>query len=152
MVAWLLCRFANRPYLPTLAVILGVALLAGAVALTWATRWALDDHARLSQWTLGVAMFATLCVATWLGAMRWLWLGSVQGLPGQLPSPQAAFDRTVGLVVLSIVLSLISLIFLVGLVEGLVWRLAWLVRRSWVQRVFRRRTSRSTRERNSSAE
>jgi hypothetical protein len=138
-VAWALSLGTNRNYAATLAVILAIATLAVLVVLAWLTRWAMDDSAKLSQWTLGVALSATLFVAACLGASRWLWLTSEPpGAPSPPTTPPEMLERMIIGTVVSLVLAFLSVIPLFWFAEGLVWSAAWVVRRPSIQRLIRR--------------
>jgi hypothetical protein len=119
-----------HPLLVFLAVMAGVVFTA-TVILVWVTSWAMRTDSRRNQFSILTLLFLTLLAAIYLGAIRWIadLSGDRLGAGGQTFLAAA---------VLCVILTLISLPFLVLVMESLVWFAAWLVRRPWVQRRIRR--------------
>lgn len=117
-------------FLVFLAVMAGV-VFTGTVILVWITSWAMRKDSRGNQFSILTLLFLTLLVATYLGAIRWL-----ADLAGdELGAGEHTFLAAAAICV---ILTLISLPFMVLIMESLVWFAAWLVRRPWVQQWIRR--------------
>ena len=117
-----------------LAVMTGV-VFTGAVILVWATMWAIRKDTRENQFSISALLILTLLTAAYLGAIRW-----IADLAGeQLGTGNQTF---LAAAVICVILTIVSLPFLVLTMESLVWFAAWLVRRRSVQEWIRRRSNR----------
>lgn len=118
-----------HPLLVFLAVMTGV-IFTSTVVLAWATLWAIRKNTRENQFSISTILLLTLLAAAYLGAIRW-----IADLAGeQLGAGSQTF---LAAAVICVILTIVSLPFLVLTMESLIWFAVWLVRRPWVQQRIR---------------
>lgn len=115
------------------------ALFASAVALAWLIRWASKEENRERQFGLGSLFFfvtlLAICFAGMSAILRGMAVHETAGLPAGTRQPPAWLIVPLGIYCL--VLILISVPFVMGIVEALMWFAVWLVRRPTTHRVVR---------------
>ncbi|MHB8900187.1 MAG: hypothetical protein ACYC6Y_15670 [Thermoguttaceae bacterium] len=118
------------------AVTTGV-VLTGTIILVWAASCAIRTDAHRSQFSILTLMFLTLLTAIYLSAIRLF-----TDLAGErLGTGDSIFP---GAAVICLILTGISLPFLLLFMDSLVWLAVWLVRRPWVQRCLRTRIDKNS--------
>lgn len=118
------------------AVTTGV-VFTGTIVLVWAASCASRTDAHRSQFSILTLLVLTLLAAIYLGTVRYLAdLIDIRVGTGQPTFLIAA--------VICLILTGISLPFLLLFMDSLVWIAVWLVRRPWVQRCLRTRSDSSS--------
>jgi hypothetical protein len=128
-----------------LAVLAGAAL-ATVVGLTWLTLWARRKDSRMGQFQIGSLFFLTALLAMLLGTARW-----TIGRMGTERYPLGdAFALLAVVTCVWLFLAAISLPFVMGMAESVVWAGVWSLRQPIVRRAIGRlRTMRNRRRGNS---
>jgi len=121
MISGVLAELTGVGFVLVFAAVMAGIVFTGTATLAWATAWALRDNARQSQISILTMLFLTLLAAVYLGAIRWLTDAAGDRIGGG-----ASF---VAVAAIGGFLTLLSLPFVILLMESLVWFAVWLVRR-----------------------
>lgn len=128
----LITTFIDGSFLLVFAAVITGAVFTGAMTVAWAGSWATRSELRTKQFTIRTLLFLTLIAAAYLGAVRWI--AELAG--GRVGNESQTFLASG---VMCLVLTGISLPFLLIFMDSLVWFAVWLVRRPWVRAWLRRR-------------
>ncbi len=129
LLAYVIAALTDSSILLVLSVLLVGALACGVLALYWLVRPGRDGAAR--RFTIATLLVATFYAAVFLAGVRWFVAASVRVrlIPG---SDSAGLFLTACFVFF--VLLVISIPFVLGLLDSLAWLAAWLVRRPGTRR------------------
>jgi hypothetical protein len=129
-LAWLcflalpLSVVSKAPFWVVLLVLFTGAVFTGGLALWWLWLWALRKDGRPGQFGLGSLFFLMAFVSLYLGAVRGLML--LLPVPGARDEPLAFFFLALG----GLVAIILSVPFVLRMLDALLWAAVWLVRRS----------------------
>lgn len=119
-------------FILTLTVVLTGILFTATAFLVWLALRIVRKQDRRGQFSIATMLFLTFLVAIYLGVIR-LFAELIAPTLGPNEPPSFQLAATICLV-----LTIISIPFLLVLMDGFVWLAAWIVRRSWVQERLRR--------------
>ncbi len=114
------------------AAVLGGFLVCGGLGLWWLTLWARQKNGRLGQFGVGSLLFLMVYAAIFFGTVRWIVVRA---------STQWRGADSVGLfcvvALICLLVALISVRFVLGMSEAVLWAAVWLVNRPQVRRWIR---------------
>ena len=116
----------------TLTVVLIGVVFTATAFLVWLGLRVVRKQDRRGQFSIATMLFLTFLVAAYLGVIR---LFAERIAPNLGPHEPPSFELAA---TICVVLTVVSIPFLVILMDGFVWLAAWIVRRSWVQERLRR--------------
>ena len=125
---------AHRSFLAVFSVVCGGALFTAVVLLAGMTRWARRRDARSGQFSIATLLLIILLASLYFAAIRWV---VVHTAPSNR-TPQEAF-AVFGIVAVYCMLHmLISIPFVLGVLDGMLWLSVWIARRPMIQRLIKR--------------
>jgi hypothetical protein len=132
LVSATLAGTTGASYLAVLSVVFATALTLFALTLAVVLRWSLRDRPGRFQLELASLFTVMAIVAVYLAAVRWLVQNMATGQERVYP------ESWVAILIQTLVVSLLSIPFVLLLGDSILALAAWLVWRPWVQAVLRR--------------
>jgi hypothetical protein len=133
VVALAVTAMTEAPYLLVFPGLVAGALFCGNLVLLWMTLWARRKDSRLGQFTIGSMLFLMTFTAFFFGFVRWLTTRALQ----RWPSPNAT-EPFVVIAIMCLVLTFVSVPFVVGMTDAVLWAAVWCIRRPRVRRWLRK--------------
>lgn len=134
LVSAMLSEATHKSLIAVFSVVFGGSVFTGVVLILAMTRWALRREARSGQFSIATLLLVIALASLYFAAIRWV---VVHTAPGNRP-PAEASALLVMIAVYCAIHVLISIPFVLGILDGMVWLSVWLARRPVIQRFLHR--------------